>query len=78
MHPPQPSPTFGRLHAACERWKTGPQFSNLLHDLHPLRGLALLYAAIAGVYLFLSGLISGYYDNLSLYHRVPVRLRRVK
>ncbi len=52
--------------------------AHLLHDLHPLRGLALLYAAIAGVYLFLSGLISGYYDNLSLYHRVPQRLRRVK
>jgi len=51
---------------------------HLLHDLHPLRGLALLYAAIAGVYLFLSGLISGYYDNLSLYHQVPQRLRRVK
>jgi site-specific recombinase len=52
--------------------------AHLLHDLHPLRGLALLYAAIAGVYLFLSGLISGYYDNLSLYHQVPQRLRRVK
>jgi len=52
--------------------------AHLLHDLHPLRGLALPYAAIAGVYLFLSGLISGYYDNLSLYHQVPQRLRRVK
>ena len=30
------------------------------------------------MYLFLSGLISGYYDNLSLYHQVPQRLRRVK
>jgi site-specific recombinase len=52
--------------------------AHLLHDLHPWRSLALLHAAIAGVYLFLSGLISGYYDNLSLYHRVPERLRRVK
>ena len=52
--------------------------AHLLHDLHPLRTPALLYAAIAGVYLFLSGLISGYYDNLSLYHQVPQRLRRVK
>ena len=50
----------------------------LLHDLHPWRSLALLHAAIAGVYLFLSGLIAGYYDNQSLYHRVPERLRRVK
>jgi site-specific recombinase len=52
--------------------------AHLLHDLHPWHSLALLHAAIAGVFLFLSGLISGYYDNQSLYHRVPERLRRVK
>lgn len=52
--------------------------SHLLHDLHPWRSLALFHAAIAAVYLFLSGLISGYYDNLALYHRIPQRLRRVK
>jgi site-specific recombinase len=52
--------------------------AHLLADLHPWRSLALLHAAIAGVYLFLSGLISGYYDNLALYHRVPQRLRRVR
>jgi site-specific recombinase len=52
--------------------------AQLLHDLHPWRSLALLHAAIAGVYLFLSGLISGYYDNQALYHRIPQRLRRVK
>jgi site-specific recombinase len=57
----------------------GPEkAAHLLHDLHPWQSLALLHAAIAGVYLFLSGLISGYYDNLSLYHRVPQRLRRVR
>jgi site-specific recombinase len=52
--------------------------AHLLHDLHPWQSFALLHAAIAGVYLFLSGLISGYCDNLSLYHRVPQRLRRVR
>ena len=52
--------------------------AHLLHDLHPWKSLALFHAAIAGVYLFLSGLISGYYDNLSLYHHIPQRLRRVK
>jgi site-specific recombinase len=51
---------------------------HLLHDLNPWQSLALLHAAIAGVYLFLSGLISGYYDNQSLFHRIPERLRRVK
>ncbi|MDP3288888.1 MAG: site-specific recombinase [Methyloversatilis sp.] len=52
--------------------------AHLLHDLHPWQSLAILHAAIAGVFLFLSGLISGYYDNQSLYHRVPERLLRVK
>ena len=51
---------------------------HLLHDLHPWQSLALFHAGIAGVYLFLSGLISGYYDNQSLLHRVPERIRRVK
>jgi len=52
--------------------------THLLEDLHPWRSLALFHAAVAGVYLFLSGLISGYYDNQALYNRVPERLRRVK
>jgi len=51
---------------------------HLLHDLHPWKSLALVHAGIAGVYLFVSGLISGYYDNQSLYHQVPERIRRVK
>ncbi|MBA3853150.1 MAG: site-specific recombinase [Gemmatimonas sp.] len=51
---------------------------HLLHELHPWQSLALLHAGVAGVYLFLSGLISGYYDNQSLFHRVPERIRRVK
>lgn len=51
---------------------------HLLHELHPWRSLALFHAGIAGVYLFMSGLISGYYDNQSLFHRVPERIRRVK
>jgi site-specific recombinase len=35
---------------------------------------AVFYAAIAGVCLFLSGLISGYYDNYAAYNRVPERI----
>ena len=52
--------------------------THLLHELHPWKSLALLHAGVAGVYLFLSGLISGYYDNQSLFYRVPERLRRVR
>lgn len=49
----------------------------MLDDVHPLRSLALFHAAIAGVYLFMSGLVAGYFDNLAVYHRVPERLARL-
>jgi site-specific recombinase len=35
---------------------------------------AVFYAAIAGVCLFLAGLISGYYDNYAAYNRVQERI----
>lgn len=47
---------------------------HLLQDLHPWHSLALFHAAIAGVFLFLSGLISGYYDNLAVYRQIPERV----
>ncbi len=50
--------------------------AHLLHDLDPFRSLALPHAAIAGVYLFLSGLIAGYYDNLAVYNQIGARIRR--
>ena len=50
---------------------------HLLHDLDPLDSLALPHAAIAGVCLFLSGLISGYYDNKASYANIPARLRQL-
>jgi site-specific recombinase len=48
----------------------------MLQGLNPFTSLALPHAAIAGVCLFLSGLIAGYYDNLSVYHHVGARLRQ--
>ncbi|MCW5627118.1 MAG: recombinase, partial [Burkholderiales bacterium] len=50
---------------------------SMLHDVHPWKSLALFHAAIAGVYLFLSGLISGYYDNLAIFNRIPERLAQL-
>ena len=50
---------------------------HLLHDIDPLNSLALPHAAIAGVCLFLSGLISGYYDNKASYSNIPERLRQL-
>lgn len=38
----------------------------------------VIFAAIAGVCLFLSGLISGYYDNLAAYGRIPQRILQLR
>ncbi|WP_019673069.1 site-specific recombinase [Psychrobacter lutiphocae] len=54
------------------------QAEHLLHDLHPFHSLALFHAAIAGVYLFLAGLIAGYYDNLALFNNIGERIARHK
>ena len=48
---------------------------HLLADIDPIHSGALFYAAIAGVCLFLSGLIAGYHDNLAVYNKIPQRLR---
>ncbi len=50
---------------------------HLLADQHLLDSGAVFYAAIAGVCLFLSGLISGYFDNHAAYHRIPERLQQL-
>lgn len=52
--------------------------AGLLRDIHPLASLAIPHAAIAGVCLFMAGLISGYYDNKAIYNRIPQRLQRVR
>jgi site-specific recombinase len=49
---------------------------HMLAELHPWASWALLHAAIAGVCLFIAGVISGYYDNLCVFGRVGERLAR--
>ncbi|ENV11268.1 hypothetical protein F966_01059 [Acinetobacter higginsii] len=48
----------------------------LLHSLNPFTSLAVPHAAIAGVCLFFSGLIAGYFDNLAVYRKVGPRLKQ--
>ncbi|WP_038342740.1 site-specific recombinase [Acinetobacter sp. A47] len=48
----------------------------VLHSLNPFTSLAVPHAAIAGVCLFFSGLIAGYFDNLAVYRKVGPRLRQ--
>lgn len=51
---------------------------HLLGDINLLKLSTLLYAGVAGVCLFLAGLIAGYYDNLCSYSRIPERLYRLR
>jgi site-specific recombinase len=51
---------------------------HLLHDIDPFSSLALFYAMIAGVCLFLAGLISGYYDNQALYTGMANRVQQLR
>jgi site-specific recombinase len=46
----------------------------LIEDQSLIHSGAVFYAAIAGVCLFLAGLISGYYDNFAAYNRIPERV----
>jgi site-specific recombinase len=50
----------------------------LLDQLRPFGSLTLFYAAIAGVWLFMSGLIAGYFDNLTTYMRVGERVAHLR
>ncbi|WP_371323527.1 preprotein translocase subunit TatB [Dechloromonas sp. ZY10] len=51
--------------------------AHLLADLDPL-GWALPHAAVAGFYLFLSGLITGFFDNRATYQNIGPRLSRLR
>ncbi|OUY08378.1 site-specific recombinase [Acinetobacter populi] len=63
------------LHGMGEALVSPSKANHLLHDLNPFTSLAIPHAAIAGVCLFLSGLIAGYYDNLAVYRKIGARLQ---
>ena len=46
----------------------------LLSDIHPIFSLSVLYAALAGFYLFFAGLISGFGDNKVMVSKIGLRL----
>ncbi|MDO9280983.1 MAG: site-specific recombinase [Methylotenera sp.] len=69
---------WATLHFTGQHFITQQKAHILLADIDPIHSGALFYAAIAGVCLFLSGLIAGYHDNLAVYNKIPQRLRAVK
>ena len=61
-------PLLGEIPAPEEK------LQKMLHEVHPLASGALFFAAVAGVGLFLSGLVSGYFDNKARYHLLGPRI----
>lgn len=49
--------------------------SKLLNDLSPITSAAVFHAAIAGVFLFLSGIISGNVSNKNKFNKVYYRIK---
>jgi site-specific recombinase len=64
---------------AAAAWGTSPLdaagAAYKLEGLRPIAGNALFYAAIAAVWLFVAGLVAGFFDNRSAYLDLPARLR---
>lgn len=56
---------------------TPDKAQHMLHDINPFTSLALFDAAIAGVCLFLAGMISGYFDNRAVYTHMAQRIRQL-
>jgi site-specific recombinase len=69
---------WGYFYLHGQHFVTPEKAGHLLHDIDPLHSLALFYAAIAGVCLFVAGLISGYYDNKAIYARIPARIAQLR
>lgn len=65
---------FGVAHYYHEPLLNHTQISEQLESIHPM-GATLWYAAIAGVWLFCAGIISGYFDNRCNYLNMRMRLQ---
>lgn len=65
------------LLASGEHLLTVEKAGHVLDSISPF-GMTLVYAAMAGLCLFLAGQIAGYYDNLCVYNRIPERLKQLR
>ena len=69
---------WATLQYSGQHFVTPDKAHQLLASIDPVASGSMIYAAVAGVCLFLSGLIAGYHDNLAVYNKIPQRLRAVK
>ena len=58
-------------------WVSAEKARHLLAEVKPLQGHALTYAAIAGVWLFTAGIVSGYLDNRAVYMQLGPRIAQL-
>jgi len=69
--------SFAFLHFTEMSFIDTDKANQLFDSVYPMSGVPF-FAAIAGVCLFLSGLIAAYYDNLTAYNRIPERLAQLR
>lgn len=69
---------WGVMEATGVHFVAPEKAHHLMADIDPFHSLSVFYAAIAGVCLFLSGLIAGHHDNLAVYNRIPQRLKQLR
>ena len=62
------------LGVSGEHFVSPEKATHLYEEQSLIHSGAIFYAAIAGVCLFLAGLISGYYDNYAAYNRISERI----
>lgn len=58
-----------------EKIASGDAAMKLLSEQHPWRSLSLLYACFTGFFLFVSGIIAGYWQNKIRYGKIKDRLK---
>ena len=69
--------TYAIFRFSGEHFVSAEKAAHLLADQSLIHSGAVFYAAIAGVFLCLAGLISGYFDNYAAYNRIPERIRQL-
>lgn len=53
---------------------SAPKSDKLLKDLDPFQSKVILHSCIAGIFLCISGVISGSISNSSIFHQIPKRI----
>lgn len=69
---------WGYYHLTGDYFYSRSHAIKALNENNPFESLMVIYAAIAGFFLFVSGLITGYYENKIITHQIPKRIREHK